>query len=164
MTKKTNQRLGSLALLVLPLLGTSCGGASTPAELTNQGAEALGSGDYPDALTKYRQALAGLDRDDPDYLRAKMGEVETLIHVNAEEATSTFLGLGSLVNENDFASVASKMTSAGEYHEAIKVLDAGVQAYGESPKLVEMLKVVRAEAEDAGDEDALKALEGLGYL
>jgi hypothetical protein len=162
MLKRSTPALAAL-LLTLPLV--SCGGGSkTPTELTNDGAAALGSGDYTGALSNYREALAGLTREDPDYLRAKMGEVEALIHVNAEEATTTFLGLGSLVDENHFATVASKMTSAGEYQEAIKVLDAGVQAYGESPKLVAMLQKVKEEAEDAGDEGALKALEGLGYL
>ena len=158
-------RMGALALRSLPLLAASCGGGGgSPAELTNRGYQTLNGGDPGGALTTFREALAGLEPSNPDYLRAKMGEVEALIQVNPEEARDVFLRLGSQVDDGHYTTVASKMTSAKAYEPAITVLDVGVKRFGESPKLLEMLKRVREEAEKSGDEGALKALEGLGYL
>ena len=64
----------------------------------------------------------------------------------------------------DYATVGNKMTSAKAFQDAIAVIDAGIKKFPEDEKLPKLIEVVQAEAEAEGDEGALKALEGLGYL
>lgn len=157
-------RLGALTL-ALPLTLVACGGGSeTPSEMTDAGYAALGAGDHTAAVESFEGALASLEPGSPDYLRAKMGEIEALIHVDAARARDEFLSESEAFGEAQYATVGSKMTSAKKFNEAIAVLDAGMKRFSESPKLKAMLDQVALEAQKSGNSDALDALKGLGYL
>jgi hypothetical protein len=155
----------ALAALCLTLPLASCGGGGgDPASLTNDGYASLGSGDHQGALESFEKALAGLDANAPEYMRAKMGEIEALTHLDADRAKDALLGLGDRAGESEYSKVASNLTVEGHFMQAIDVLDAGVKKYGESPKLKALLDKVKAEAEKSGSSDALDKLKGLGYL
>jgi tetratricopeptide (TPR) repeat protein len=145
---------------------TSCGGGGggDPKAANDEGYSALNSGNHQDALSRFQSALEGLDASDPQYMRAKMGEIEALTHLDADGAKDALLGLGDQAGEGEYSKVANTLTGQGNFIQAIDVLDAGVKRYGESPKLKAMLELVRAEAEKSGSSDALDKLKGLGYL
>jgi hypothetical protein len=161
MPKRTTLALTAL-LLTLPL--SSCGGGGDPASLTDDGYAALGSSDYEGALGSFQSALAGLDPAEPGFMRAKMGEIDALTHLDPDGARDAILGIGDRAGEAEYSKVASDLTAEGHYIQAIDVLDGGVKRHGESPKLKALLEKVRAEAEKSGSSDALDKLKGLGYL
>lgn len=159
-----------LPCLVLALVAGACGGggSSDPKALTDEGYAALGTSDYDGALESFQKALAEMDSAHAQFKRAKMGEIEALIHVDAERAKDEFIAMaGSMsgsVTAKDYQAIASKMTSEKKYVPAIAVLDAGIKAHAENPKLLAIMEKVKSEAEKAGDSGALDALRGLGYL
>ena len=154
----------TLALASAPLLTACGGGAADPGQLSNEGYAALGSGDHAGAVENFEAALAGLEVGTPEYMRAKAGEIEALIHLDANRATEQLMALGDNANEALVATIGSKMTAAKEFAAAVAVLDAGMKRFPESTKIKAMLDKVQAEAEKAGDSGALDALKGLGYL
>jgi len=161
MSMRTTLGLAAL-LMTLPL---ACGGgAGDPKALNDEGMAALNSGDHEGALTRFESALAALEPGDPQYLRAKMGAIGALTHLDPDKARETLLGLGDQAGANEYSKVASDLTTEGHFMQAIDVLDAGVKRYGESPKLKQMLDLVKAEAEKSGSSEALEKLKGLGYL
>ncbi len=161
----TVRRLGALSL-ALPLLLASCGGGASgdPGQLTNDGYAALGSGDHAGAVESFEAALADLEPGTPEFMRAKMGEVEALIHLDAGRAQDQFLAVGSSASEADYATIGQKMTKAGAFESAIAVLDSGMKRFSESTKLKGLIDQVKVEAEKSGDAGALDSLKGLGYL
>ncbi|MFT5287559.1 MAG: hypothetical protein ACI8TQ_003747 [Planctomycetota bacterium] len=162
-------RIASL-LIALAVSLTSCGGASDPAALTDLGAKALGSGDYAEAAAQFDAALSAIagDTSNDQYLRAKWGIIEAGAHVAPDRSVSDFLSLAkansATMSEKDYSKVGSWLSSAKKFVQAITVLNEGVQAYGESPTLINQLKDIKKKAEAAGDADAAGALSGLGYL
>ncbi len=155
----------ALATLALTLPLASCGGgAADPGSLTNDGYAALGSSDYQGALESFHEALAGLEADAPGFLRAKMGEIEALTHLDPDKAKDALLAVGDQIGESEYCRVAGDLTVGEHFDQAIDVLNAGVEKHGESPKLRALLDKVAVEAEKAGSTDALDKLKGLGYL
>jgi len=160
-------------LLTLPLL-TACGGdgagggSGDPKGLTDAGYASLGTSDFDGALSDFQKALAALEPGAPGFVRAAMGEVDALIHIDPGQARDKFLELArsypDAIGSREFSTVGGKLTSEGKYTEAIDVLDAGLKIFTEDPKLIAVLAKVREAAEKAGDTSALKSLEGLGYL
>lgn len=162
---------GLLGLLALPLLvscGDSGGASGDPTALTDGGYSSLNSGDYTGALGSFEQALAAIEPGAQGFTRAAMGEVEALIYVDATRAQEKFLQLATSfpdsIDARQYKTVGGKMTSEKKYVEAIAVLDAGLKAYGEDPDFPILIATVKEQASKAGDSDAMKALEGLGYL
>ena len=157
-------------LLALAVSLTSCGGAADPASLTDSGAKALGSANYAEAAAEFDAALAAMagDTNHDQYLRAKWGIIEAGAHVAPDRAVTDFLSFAkansATMSEKDYSKVGSWLTSAKKFTQAITVVDAGVQAYGESPTLISQLKDIEKKAKAAGDTDAAGALSGLGYL
>jgi hypothetical protein len=151
--------------LALALFTASCGGGGNP---TDEGYAALGKSDWSAAASSFEQALKGLSPTDPGFKRAKMGHVEALIHLDAKSSEQEFLALArgnpELIGSDEYRTVASKMTSAKQYLPAIGVLDAGLKANPEDPKLMAVLEKVKSEAQKSNDAGALDALKGLGYL
>jgi hypothetical protein len=133
-------------------------------KLTDKGMTALNSGDYAGAVESFEKAVGQLEAGSPEYMRAKAGEIEALIHVDAERAKTQMLALGPKADENMYTAVASKMCSAKRNQEAVAVLDAGIKLYPESPQLKAQMDKVIAEAQKQGDAGALDSLKGLGYL
>ena len=156
-------------VLALCLSLSACSGvASDPAKTTDAGYQALGKSDWKTAQAEFDTALAALATTDAGFKRAKMGQIEALIHTDPARAKDEFLGMAagmsSQVSEKDYIAVASKLTSESKFMEAIAILEAGLKAQPESPKIKQVGDAIKAAAEKAGDADALGALKGLGYL
>ena len=134
------------------------------AKLTDKGMAALNSGDPKGALLSLEKALSQLEAGSPEYMRAKSGEIEALIQVDAERAKTQLLALGPAADEDLYATIGNKMCAAGKLTQATDVLDAGIKLYSESPQLKALQDRVVAEAQKAGDPDAMEKLKGLGYI
>ena len=132
---------------VLLALLAACGGSADPAALTDEGSAALNSSQYEDARASFEKALALMQPDDPSYLRAKMGAIEAQIYLDAEGAKTEFLDLAassSAVGERDYRKVCSQMASAKKFEQAIDVLHAGIEKYGETDELTRRVEVLEA--------------------
>jgi hypothetical protein len=156
-------------LVVVPLVCVACGGGSAdPAKAVDDGYVALGKSDWKAAQSDFDAALATLKSTDAGYLRAKLGQIEALIHLDAAKAKQEFLalakGMSSQVEPKHFIAVASNLTSEKKYVDAVDVLEAGLNAHSEDPKLRAVGEEIKKAASKAGDDKALAALKGLGYL
>ena len=170
MHMKNAIHVGLAGLLALPLM-VSCGGdgaSGDPDALTDGGYDSLNTADYSGALSSFEQALAAIEPGQPGFTRAAMGEIEALIHVDAKRAEEKFLQLATSfpdsIGAQEYKNIGGKMTSEKKFLEAIAVLDAGLKAYTEDPDFPVLIATVQEQASKAGDGDAMKALEGLGYL
>ena len=156
------------ALALSALCFASCSGGSTPAKLTDEGYAALGKSDWSGAAADFDKALAGLKSTDPGFLRAKMGQVEALVHLDAPKAKQEFLavatGVSSQVGAKEDVAVASKLAGERKFSEAIDVLAVGKTAYPEDVKIKNVGNAMLKEATKAGDSESAKRLKGLGYL
>jgi len=158
----------ALLLVLLPLLRSVLASPPSASALTDRGYEALGKGNHAEAMEAFERALESLRPADPQYVRAKMGAVEAWIRADASKARKEFLELATSqpeeIGSREYAAVASKMAAAKQFVAAIDVLDAGIQAHPEDPKLKATMDEVKAAAQKAGDPDAVKKLISLGYL
>ncbi len=155
-------------LLVLPLLLLgACGGGGDPTELTNEGSQALASGNAQQALDCFAGALEGLDRADPLYKRARLGEVEAKILVNPDAAKASFLVYATespeQLDARDYHKVGTKLSDKNALLAAVEVLGAGLKRFPGDAKIDEALELTQAAAQRSGDTSALDALKGLGY-
>ena len=155
--------------LVLALTLAACGGGATPASLNTEGNTALGSGQYSTAAEHFEAALAaiGSDTSHDQYLRARMGLIEATVHLDAEKAKNDFLDLAKSSNSvgaKEYSKIGGMLANAGAFNPAIELVDAGIQAYPETPQLQKIIEQIKTQATQSGDSSALKALEGLGYL
>lgn len=155
----------SAALLCLI---AACGGSADPAKLTDEGYAALGKSDWKGAQADFNSALETLKPSDPGYLRAKMGWIEAAIYTEPGKAKDEFLalaaGMSQQVKSSDYISVASKLTGERKFSEAIAVLESGLKAHSEDPKVRAVGEAIKKAAEKAGDNASLEALKSLGYL
>lgn len=156
--------LGALCLALSLSLAACGGGGGDPTQLTNDGYQALNSGDHAAAVKSFEAALSGLEAGTPDFQRAKMGEIQALIHLDAGRARDQFLMHAEAFDAKAYETVGSQLTTAKEFEEAIAVLDAGMKRFTENPKLQALIDEVKAAAEKSGDAGALDSLKGLGYL
>ncbi len=160
---RTPTLLSSVLLAIL----ASCGGGS-PETLIDDGVAALNKSDYQTAKKNLGNALETLEPSDPLFKKAKMKHVEAQVHLDAEAAKSEFLAFAEAspdaVAQEDYRAIGSKLTSAKKYKQAIQLLDAAVQKYGQDERLMKMLEAIEVAANAEGDEDALGALAGLGYI
>ncbi len=154
--------------VVLLCLVAACSGSADPAKLTDQGYAALGKSDWKGAQADFGSALAALEPTDPRYLRAKMGWIEAAIYTDPGKAKDEFLalaaGMASQVKSSDYIAVASKLTGERKFPEAIAVLESGLKAHAEDPKVRAVGEAIKKAAERAGDDASLAKLKTLGYL
>ncbi len=152
----------SIALLFL----AACGG-SDPKALTGEGYAALGKGDAKSALTKFDEALKGLETTNPEYLRAALGRCEALARNDGPGAKKAFLDLAKQlpekVREDDYSLVCAGLIQGGFTVDAVDVMDAGNQRFKGSKKMKETLDAVMNAAKRASTPEALKKLASLGY-
>lgn len=157
----------SRILPLLLLLAPSCGGASDPKALTNEGSAALGAGKYPEAVKDFEAALAAMDSADPDWMHAKVGLVEALVHTDPVRAKSEFLalagGASSKLTDRQFSEIGTAFAQAGKINDASEILTAGMQMHPESPQLKKLLESLGDMAKASGDAQTLESLKGLGY-
>ncbi len=145
-------------------------GSKDPSELTDEGMQALRSGKYQEAQEHLDRALAdiGNDPSQPGWMRAKMGSIEVLIHLDPNRAKDEFLTLAaanpSKVTDEEFSLIGGLLGEARELDEAVAVLTAGMEAHQESPHLQALRDRLGKMAEASGDAGATDALKGLGYV
>jgi hypothetical protein len=157
----------ALSLLLCGFL-SGCGG-SDPQALTDEGLDALHSGQYEEAAKKFDQALSimGEDPSTPEWKRAKMGAVQARTRTDPTRAKDEFLALASAhpskFTDLDFNVVGSRLGEAKAFDQAADVLKAGMKAHPESPHLKALLDQLGEKAEESGAEGALEKLKGLGY-
>ena len=162
----TIARLALVLSLALPFAACSCGGPSSPEELTSQAKNELHSGKHAAALTKFRKALETLKPGDTGYKEAKMGAIEARMYSDAEGAQKEFLDLAAaqpeLIDARDYNYLGGVMANAKQFVPAIDVMHAGIVRYGkEEPKLAALLdKITKESVNDSAAQDKLK---GLGY-
>ena len=158
-----------ILLLASTLLWTSCGGGSSdPSALTNGGYEKLGGGDFAAAAKDFEQALASLDTNHQDYLRAKMGHIEANTQINAAQAKDDFLALAeampSKITDRHYNQIGGRLGEAEAFTEAIDLVTAGMEAHPESPHLKKLVDTLGDRASQGNDPAALEALKSLGYV
>ena len=158
------------ALLALLPLATACGSSSDPAELTSTASRAISTGDFATAKADFDAALEaiGEDAQHPDYLRAKMGAIEARTKDEAKAAVSMFLALHKKLPDKvtaaDFNLIGGRLGSAGNFDEAIELASAGKAAFPDSSHLDTLVQQLGDAAQASGSSEALKMLEGLGYV
>jgi hypothetical protein len=144
----------------------ACGG-SDPKTLTSEGYALLGKGDARGALARFETALDGLAPASPDYARASLGRCVALARTDGSAAKAAFLDLAQrapdVVREDDYGLVCSEMVQADFLVDAVDVMDAGMQRYPESPRMIATKEALEAAAKSAKTPDALKKLQTLGY-
>ncbi len=160
----------SILLALLSLTALSCGGSSDPAALSSEASRALGRGDFAAARADFDRALdaIGADHAHPEYLRAKMGAVESRTKEAPDEAVSQFLALAkelpAQVGPADYQRIGSRLGSAGHFDQAIALVKAGKDAHPDAAALDKLVQSLGDQAAQTGSSEALKALEGLGYV
>lgn len=159
-----NGLLLSLALCLV----TACGGGSDPKAMAGEGSAALNSGKYAEAAGHFEAALAamGSDSANPDWMRAKMGLVQALVHTDAPRAKTEFLALAASgkAGDREFSMIGTQLAEKGKLAEATEVLEAGLKAHAESPALLELRDRLGDIAKESGSSADLEALKGLGYV
>lgn len=153
-------------LLSLPLFLAACG-PSDPATLTTEGYASLGSNDYSAAVESFEAALEQMSATDPGYLRARMGHIEANTQVDPARALADFLELsevGSQTSESDFQLVGGRLDNAKADREVQALLVVGFERYPDSQGLANLRDKVGDRIRQGDDLQALKDLEGLGYV
>ena len=153
------------ALLALVSCG---GGATSPTDLHIQGLDAASAGDFDGAIASYEEALKTADGDLA--LTIRLDLANALCHTDTAAAADEFMAMveenGDDLTERDYMSVGRQLKDAKAFTEATTVVDAGIQRYGqtESPKLMELMELIKRDVLASGDSEAMAALEGLGYI
>ena len=160
---KTTPLLLALTLALAP----ACGGGKDARALVSEANTALNSGDYAAALSSFDAALGAIEPADAALRRdAELGRCEALAYVDANKAKSEFLALADreTLNYSAYNTVAVALTSEQKFDEAIAVLTKGKEKLPDEPKFEKLVQKVGDAAKNAGAGDAMKALEGLGYV
>ena len=150
----------------LLLLAASCGGSADAKTLTDEGYTALNQGDHDTAFEQLGSARAKLDPSDPARLKADLGYFRAAAHVDPDEAVDGFLDLAEKqeLQVNDYRQVGQELIEAREWSAATTLLGAGIKKFPGDPGIDAMLAKAQKGATADGASDALKALEGLGYV
>lgn len=154
------------ALCLLPLC--ACNGGGDARSTMTAANEALDSGDYAGAATKYTAAMAKMNEGDAAMrLEAKLGLLQANAHLQPKKAKSDFLALveREAVEYPSYNSMVSALAADGNFDEAIEVLKKGMEKLkDDEPKLKQLVQRVGDMAKNAGASGALSELEGLGYV
>jgi hypothetical protein len=163
-----NSLANIILALALILFAAGCGDAD-PKSLISDGHASLGAGDANAALEHFQEALGKLGRNDADYLEAKLGEIEALIVLDAKQAKDEFLVLAKAlpdqVGQAKYLDIGGKLANGKRFSEAIDLTHAGIERFGQdATKLRDRIDYIKKASIAANDDDALKKLDGLGYL
>lgn len=155
------------ALLALGLALTACGGGGDARSLVSEANTALNSGDHQAALASFDKAIATVTPEEASLKRdAELGRCEALAYVDADKSKSEFLALADResLNYSAYNTIAVALTSEQKFDQAIAVLTKGKEKMPNEPKFEKLVQKVGDAAKNAGASDAMKALEGLGYV
>lgn len=151
--------------LLLTLALSGCGGGGDPTEQTRAGYAQLNSGNPAAARVSFERALEKLQPSDPDYARAALGLAQVVAASEPARAKELFLGLAraQAVQENDYQLVARALVAGRHFNEATALVEAGMKAFPESPRMAELRDHVGDSALRTGAE-VPAGLRGLGYV
>jgi hypothetical protein len=169
-----------LASLLL-IAASSCGGsAATPNEAVDAGYSSFNAGDYSSGLASFDAALGMLTPDDPKFVEAKLGQLQCLAHTDAKKAKTELLAqpkdgafgakdYNVLVTE--MIASATAQAQAGDTDaagatigEAVALLTDGKPKFPDYTKWDALIKKTGDKVKTLGNEDAMAALKGLGYV
>ncbi|MBI5364413.1 MAG: hypothetical protein HZA53_14630 [Planctomycetes bacterium] len=159
-------RLLPPAALTLGLVLSACSG-SDPKAMTAEGTRKLGAGDAKAALECFDDALAHLQPQGGDFLRASMGRFQALARLEPKRAQTEFLAFHVAhpndVKEAEFKLVVDELLRRGSVAPATDLIEAGQKAFPNSPLMAQLLKAAGDAAKKSGDPAAVNKLKGLGY-
>ena len=149
-------------LLALALAFTACNGGSDPKETAYA---ALQAGDHATAVSAFDEALAASDPGAPDHTELQLARCEALAYLDGDRAEAEFRDLcagGAEIGVRQYSLIAGALLGADATVNAVNVVDMGVKAFPDDPKMAALLEKVKEAA--ATDPAALDALKGMGYL
>ncbi len=153
-----------ILLLSFALCVSACSGGGDPKQ---DGLAALQASDYAGAVSSFDQALAGLGSDASASERREisLARCEALSYVDGAKAEAAFKAIcteHSDIGVNEYSLIAGAMISGKAMVNAVTVVDLGVKAFPDDPKMAKLLENVKQAA--ANDSAAMDALQGMGYL
>jgi tetratricopeptide (TPR) repeat protein len=160
-----------LPVLALSLLA-GCGGEKSAVELNTAGLDRNAAGDFRGAIDHYQQALTQAAGDESLELQIRRNIADARIHLDATAAAENFLDLANehpeAITDRDYLSFGKQLQDAGQLSQAVLVVTEGVKRFGkeQAPKLDQLAQDLARALAASGDAsaDAMKALEGLGYI
>ena len=150
--------LGSTLLAAL----TACGsGDADPLMLIQQE-------DYAGAISAIEPLLKTVEQGSEEHKNLLMGYTEALCVESPDKARDTFLAAmdsrKDFIQPADLTYIVNRMAHHKHLVEAIQVMDKGKNTWPSNDKIKVVLGELIAASESSGDDEALSALEGLGYL
>ena len=153
--------------LVAVSLGLGACSSSDPKTLTDAGSKALGSGDAKEAVELFDDALAHMNTQGGDFLRASMGRFQALARLDPTRTKNEFLAFQAAhtdqVKDADFKLVVDELLKRGSLTAATDIVAAAKQAYPESTVVVQLINALGDAARKANDPASVGKLKGLGY-
>ena len=147
-------------------LAFACFAKPSSAELVDSAMIELNSGDPGQAAALLDRALAGMEPDDPDFVRAQSALAAALAPFEPDLAADRFLAFGrahpDLTSGDLYRATAEAVHRAGAAVQATSILHAGIERYPEDTALAAAMESMVARSRN--DEDLLAHLDGLGYL
>ena len=153
-----------LSLCLLTALA-ACGG-SDPAALVKDSYSALSSRDYAGAEAGFTEALQGLDSSSSEHMRAQLGLFRARSYSDPTGTKADFLTYAKANDLEiiDYTQFISDLVSGDHLDEAIAVVGEMKSIFPDNPKVDEMGNLLVTKAKNTGDDSALDALSGLGYV
>lgn len=153
--------------LTLGLLLSGCSG-SDPKALTAEGTSKLSAGDAKSALECFDEALARMQPQGGDFMRASMGRFQALARLEPKRAQTEFLAFqtahGGEVKEAEFKIIVDELIRRGNFGPATDIIEAGQKAFPGSPLMAQLLKSAGDAASKSNDPAAKARLKGMGYV
>lgn len=154
-------------LLGLVFLVLAACSSSDPRVLTDQGAKALGTGDAKGAVASFDKALARLEPQSPDFLRASMGRFQALARLEPTRTKNEFLAFQAAhtdkVKDTDFKVVVDELLQKNALTPASDLVEAGKKAFPESTTMHQLVQALGDAAKRNNDPSVLDKVKGLGY-
>lgn len=149
--------------LLLTLALAACGG---PTDAKTAARDAFQEKDYGEAAKQFEAALEGKTPQDPDYVELQVDHARALAYVEPEKVPGRVESLAEEVElePRDYRLITTELITAKAYEPAVLVMDQGMKAYPKDEKMAKVAENVKTASQEAGDEGAMKALQGLGYV
>jgi hypothetical protein len=163
-------RLARLVALSALACLAACGGGGSAGDPYETGLAAAKKGDHAEAIVAYDTALGGLAPDAAEFGEIQLARVESMVHVDPQEAASQFLELteahAAAFGDDDYLRVFEWLFEAKQFERAGAVATEFKRRRAENADLAQRMDGRIKEAIDAGliDQSQLEALKGLGYV
>ncbi len=149
----------------LLLTFAACGGAD-PATQVNDSYSSLSSRDYLRAEAGFTEALKQLEPGTGSHRRAQLGLFRARSYSDPTGTKADFLTYAKANDLEiiDYTQFISDLVSGDHLDEAIAVVGEMKSIFPDNPKVDEMGNLLVTKAKNTGDDSALDALSGLGYV